>query len=448
MSAWPTVAGARAKAWLTFAPFLVLALLFAGTDWFAMRHVSQLRAAAAGAEDTMLTDIELVWRMQRDLERIKLLADRHVFERESGPMALLENEMARVRLDYDDAVAQYGSKPFLPGEHAPWKVLEAAVGDLHSRLDAALSLSRLNEDVAARRSLQDLESDWARADDTLRSLARIKGQAARESTARVQALQQSWTSTLQSLALAGFALSLGLGAAVTRGLQRRNRRLEDDNRELDAFAARVAHDLKGPLSPATLAVSQLSLQPASPELTRSLSILKRAFDRMSAIIEDLLTLSRARALGPHAVCDAVAATEPLRDELTSRASTANVSVIIDVQPATLRCTEGLFRQVVWNLADNAMKYGRTDVGLRVEIRGRAADHRYDLSVRDNGIGLSPEEATKVFEPFYRGAGGRCEPGTGLGLSIVKRAVEASGGRVWVTSELGRGSTFVARLPLA
>jgi signal transduction histidine kinase len=113
----------------------------------------------------------------------------------------------------------------------------------------------------------------------------------------------------------------------------------------------------------------------------------------------------------------------------------------------VHCSEGLLRQVVWNLTDNAMKYRRGGVTLRIEISGRSLDHRYDLSVRDNGVGLSPDETARVFDPFYRGAGSKGEPGTGLGLSIVKRAVEASGGTVWVTSEPGNGSTFVARLPL-
>jgi signal transduction histidine kinase len=166
---------------------------------------------------------------------------------------------------------------------------------------------------------------------------------------------------------------------------------------------------------------------------------------MSGIIEDLLALSRMREAQPVA-CDPVMVAEQLREELASHADGSGVSLVIDVQPARVRCSNGLLRQVVWNLADNAMKYRRAGVPSRVEIRGHPTDHVYELSVRDNGVGISPNEADKVFEPFYRGATG--QPGTGLGLSIVKRAVEANGGSVSVTSELGSGSRFVARLPLA
>jgi signal transduction histidine kinase len=426
----------------------VLALLFAGTDWLAMRRVSRLRAEASQLEETMLVDLDLVWRMQRDLDHIKLLLDRHVFERERAAMAILEGEMARARENYDAAVAEYESKPLLPGERAPWQALRAAVADIGPRLETALERSRMDDDAGAFRAIAQLEGDWDRADSSLLSLANVNRRAAWEGKARVLDLQRLWTTSLQGLALAGVALSLILGAAVTRALQWRNGRLQADNRELDAFASRVAHDLKSPLATATLAISHVSrLSPAS-EAKKAVGRLQRAFERMNGIIEDLLALSRAQALNPNAVCDPLAAAEQLRDELATRASAANASVIIDVQPARVHCSEGLLRQVVWNLTDNAMKYRRGGVCLRIEISGRSLDHRYDLSVSDNGVGLSPDETGRVFDPFYRGAGSKGEPGTGLGLSIVKRAVEASGGTVWVTSEPGNGSTFVARLPLA
>jgi signal transduction histidine kinase len=438
----------REKARLAFVPFLALALLFAGTDWLTMRRVSQLRAEAVLVEERMLADIDLVRRMQRDLDRVKLLTDRHVFERESAAMEQIEGQIARARANYAAAVAEYESKPLLPAERAPLQSLKAAVAEVDPRVAAALEASRRNDDLAAYRVVAQLEGDWDAADHFLLALANVNREAAGEGQARVLALQGSWTSTLQALALTGVALSLVLGAFVTRGLQHRTHRLEDINRELDAFSARVAHDLRGPLATATLAASRLSTLSPSSEQQKPLGILRRAFGRMNAVIEDLLALSRAQVQDPDAVCNPMAAAEQLREDLASRASAADARLVIDVEPARVRCTEGLLRQVMWNLADNALKYRRPEVGLSIEIHGHPTDHRYDLSVQDNGAGLSPEEMDRVFDPFYRGAGSKGEPGTGLGLSIVKRAVEASGGTVCVISELGSGSTFVARLPLA
>jgi signal transduction histidine kinase len=261
--------------------------------------------------------------------------------------------------------------------------------------------------------------------------------------------------SLQALALAGVTLSATLGVATARVLQQRNAKLCDDadrleasNRELDAFAGRVAHDLRGPLTTATLAMSRLSRQPLAPDQAKAFETLQRSFGRMGDIIQDLLAISRVQASAPAAVCDPAAAAEQLREELAPRVEGSEVSLVIDVQPAMVRCSEGLLRQVMWNLTDNAMKYRRAEVRPHVEVCGRAADDRYELSVRDNGVGISPDETSKVFQPFYRSGAGQNAPGTGLGLSIVKRAVEANGGTISVTSEVGQGSMFVARLPLA
>jgi signal transduction histidine kinase len=101
--------------------------------------------------------------------------------------------------------------------------------------------------------------------------------------------------------------------------------------------------------------------------------------------------------------------------------------------------------LVANLADNAIKYARG--GGRVVIRAAAHSAKVRVEVEDDGPGLPPNLAERVFEPFVRGAG-REIPGLGLGLATVKRLAEAHGGRVGVRSEPGRGSTFWFELPRA
>jgi signal transduction histidine kinase len=118
---------------------------------------------------------------------------------------------------------------------------------------------------------------------------------------------------------------------------------------------------------------------------------------------------------------------------------------VDVQSAKVRCAEGFLRQVLFNLAENAIKYRNPEEPARVEIRGHGLADGYELSVQDNGLGMTPEEASRAFEPFYRSPRAAAAGGTGLGLSIVKRVVEASGGSVHVESKVGKGTTVVARL---
>jgi signal transduction histidine kinase len=444
-----TIAPTRGHALLfVFTPFALLAALFLVTDMLAMRRVAQLREAAELIEQDMLSDMDLLGRMRGDLDRLKLLADRHVLEKDGFGMARVEAEIAQTEADFAAASDSFGRLPMLPAERAPWQELTAAVAAVKPRLATVLDLSRTNDDERAYAALRDSEGDLDRADRSLRALVSVNREAATEGEARVAVLQTSATAGLQVLAVAGVGLSLLLGGAVIRTLHSRNQRLQAINRELDAFAGRVAHDLRAPLSTATLATARLSRQSPTSDQVKSLDALQRSFHRMTQLIEDLLAISRAQSSEPRGVCDPGHAAEDLREELGPRAMSDDVELLIRVEHAQVCCSEGLFRQVMWNLADNAMKYRRADAHPCVEICGRSTGDRYELSVRDNGVGIDPDEIGRVFDAFYRAAGGKGQPGTGLGLSIVKRAVEANGGTVSVTSTVGSGSMFVARLPLA
>jgi signal transduction histidine kinase len=439
---------------LLLVPFLLLAVLFVGTYGLAMRRVSQLHVEAETIANDMLADVELVSRMQRDLDRTKLLADQHVFETESAALAVLDAKIQQTEDDFDAASSSYEAMPMLPGEEITWLWLKDVVADIRPRLEKILALSRAGDDVAAHLDLVSLEGSFEQASRSLSALIDFNHRQAQENVARIASVQRSSTATMQALAIAGVALSVILGVAMARTIQVRNvrlrryaDRLEANNRDLDAFAGRVAHDLRGPLGTAALAATRLSTQSALPGQLKVVDILCRSLDRMRTIIDDLLAFSRSPG-GEDAVSDPAEAAEQLREELAPGLQGKDVSLSIDVHPATIHCGPGLLRQVLWNLADNAMKYRRAEVGLQVEVLGRAIDDRYELSVRDNGVGLSPSDARKVFEPFYRADPGARTTGTGLGLSIVRRVVEANGGSVSVASELGRGSQFVARLPLA
>jgi signal transduction histidine kinase len=438
-----------------FAPFAGIALLLASMGVVVAHRVSELRKTTEEVVDDAMTDVLLMGRMGHDIDHLRLLTDEHVFETSAEGMAALDARIAAAQADFAAAAGEFESMPLLPQEQAPWNELKASRARIEPRLASVLALSRKNEDEAARRELVGLEGDFTRAADDLRVLSELNTRSAKDAVPRVVALQRSSELYLALLASLGAGLAITVGLVVTRALEARERlmhcyaqRLEASNKDLDAFAGRVAHDLRAPLTTATLTTGWLSHHSPEGEHQKKLDALKRSFDRMDGIIQDLLVLSRIGPGGPTSLCDPAAAIEQLRDELTSRADRSSVSLTIDVQTASVHCSEGLFRQVMWNLAENAMKYRRNDVAPHVEICGRACGQIYELAVRDNGIGISREEARMVFEPFFRAHGGKGEPGTGLGLSIVKRAVEANGGKISVTSEPGSGSVFVAKLPLA
>src|SRR5262245_14871530 len=96
---------------------------------------------------------------------------------------------------------------------------------------------------------------------------------------------------------------------------------------------------------------------------------------------------------------------------------------VEVVPAKIRGSEGLLGQALWNLVENAVKYRRPDLAVRVEVTGWVQREFYELRVKDNGIGMTPDETTRAFDPLYRARRLGQVSGTGLGLSIVKRVIE-------------------------
>jgi signal transduction histidine kinase len=175
-------------------------------------------------------------------------------------------------------------------------------------------------------------------------------------------------------------------------------------------------------------------------------VLRRGITRMEFLIGDLLALSRIDA-EPRAISQTSAIEQILKEELAPQVKSLNGILRIQLEPAAVRCSEGLLRQVLWNITDNAMKYRRTEVQLEIEVEGHIVGNSYQFRISDNGSGMSPEAARHAFEPFFRAEAVRATPGTGLGLSIVKRVIDVSGGTVSVASEAGKGTTFVVHLPL-
>jgi two-component system phosphate regulon sensor histidine kinase PhoR len=229
------------------------------------------------------------------------------------------------------------------------------------------------------------------------------------------------------------------------------RRLENVRRD---FVANVSHELKTPIASIKGFVETL-LDGASEnpvDAKRFLRIVARQADRLNQIIEDLLSLSKIeqseqegnlpleeapiRAILDAAVadCQAAAAEREIRINVS-----CDESVVANINAR-------LLEQAVDNLLDNAIKY--SDPGEEVLITARAVAGEVLISVTDHGCGIDRDHLPRLFERFYRvdKARSRKLGGTGLGLAIVKHIVQAHGGKVFVQSTPGKGSTFTIHLP--
>lgn len=230
-------------------------------------------------------------------------------------------------------------------------------------------------------------------------------------------------------------------------------------RQLEAvrqeFVANVSHELRTPLSLIKSAAETLldGGKNDAAALTRFLEIIDKHANRLTLLIDDLLLLSTLESgriqlkLQPVPLRSAV---QDLLDDLAAKARGRNVTFENAVPPELVgRADPERLRQVLSNLLDNAIKYGRPEG--RIVLGGRAlAEGQVEIGVRDDGPGIPPDAKVRIFERFYRvdRARSREQGGTGLGLSIVKHVVQAHGGEVRVESEPGVGSEFFFTLPSA
>jgi signal transduction histidine kinase len=242
--------------------------------------------------------------------------------------------------------------------------------------------------------------------------------------------------------------------ARTRELQEANLRLETASQHKSQFLANMSHELRTPLN-AILGYTELILDGIYGGVTDRLEeILRRvqhSGQHLLGLINDVLDLSRIEAgelrlsLNDYSmgevVQSVVTAVEPLAAE---KELTLSVSVSPDLP--TGRGDERRIAQVLLNLVGNAIKF--TDTG-QVGMMVRASDSEYVVSVADTGPGIPPPDQKRIFEEFHQvdSSSTRSKGGTGLGLSIARRIVELHGGRIWVESEPGQGSTFSFTLPV-
>jgi two-component system phosphate regulon sensor histidine kinase PhoR len=231
----------------------------------------------------------------------------------------------------------------------------------------------------------------------------------------------------------------------------RLRQLESTRRE---FVANVSHELRTPLSLIKGSVETLLDGAASQPAIASkfLDIIDRHCDRLTFLIEDLLTLSRLES-GQLAInYDTV----PLRDHVSEvfddfhrKADDRGVKLFNDVPDGLhARADSDRLDQVLSNLIDNAIKYGRPGGTVRIEGREVPGGDLIEMAVADDGPGIPTEAAERVFERFYRvdTARSREQGGTGLGLSIVKHIIQAHGGEVRLETAPGKGAAFRFTLP--
>ncbi len=253
-----------------------------------------------------------------------------------------------------------------------------------------------------------------------------------------------------------------LAASISEKLHRREKQLAQANALLaeqdrikSQYVMRVAHDLIGPAAMITscLEVVTQGLAGSIPE--KAMDMVQRAQCRskfLGHLIKDLLSLSRIKAAKkiPKAEVELPRIISQVFEELQRHATEKNLTLEQKL-PAELPAIYGnaeAIHELLSNLLTNAVKY--TLVNGQVELSTSHTSDEVLVKVQDNGVGIPAEAQEHVFEEFYRADNVKAEAveGTGLGLAIVRRILDAHGGKIWVESEEGEGTTFSFTLPVA
>ena len=313
--------------------------------------------------------------------------------------------------------------------------------------------------VLVRKVTPEIVADWAQNDEQLRALRAAAPTSAIAVPLLAHDALLGVLTLLSTTASRGYEpADLGLAVEVARraALSIENSRLylaaRRAIRERDDVMGVVAHDLRNPLSAILMNAKELSLQTAkaAPGGRKPADAIERAATRMNRLIQDLLDITRldaghlviepARVPPAEVVADAVEAHKP-------HAVTAGCELRSDLVQglADVWAERDRLLQIFDNLIGNALKF--TEAGGQITVGARPRDGEILFWVADTGCGMTSEEVTHLFDRFWQ-ARKADRRGAGLGLAIVKGIVDAHGGRIWVESTPGRGSTFFFTLPIS
>src|SRR5262249_41608122 len=243
-------------------------------------------------------------------------------------------------------------------------------------------------------------------------------------------------------------------ARLFREIEQKSRELEAASRHKSEFLANMSHELRTPLN-AIIGFSEVLGERMFGELNEKqdeyLKDIHASGQHLLSLINDILDLSKIEAGRMELELSDFDLPMTIDNALTlvrDRAGRRGIALhtTVDERLGQVQADERKIRQVLLNLLSNAIKF--TPAGGRIHVEARSVNESIEVSVTDTGVGIAPEDQEAVFEEFRQvGTAEKKVEGTGLGLALSRKFIELHGGRIWVKSQVGQGSTFTFMVPV-
>jgi signal transduction histidine kinase len=424
--------------------FVLAAAAFLGATFYADTRLGRVVGLTHEVSENAMPSLAEIGVMRRALGDIHFRLEQQAEGDDVDP-AVLDASLRELQ----EARRKYESYPRFAGEEQLWAPAQSAIDSLPQVIAQIRSDARASSlETAQRRLDQTFVPAEAALSTALADVHRLNLELGTDAARRADRAWRRARMVSFALDFACVLLTAGLAVLAFESVRRRLASEARRANELDAFAARVAHDIRGPLTPPLFALKQLAaeLDAESPHrvmVDRGL----RGLQHAEALVADLLMFARAAAApDPKASASLRDVMTGAVQDLESVASSARVQLEVGSLPAaTIRCSPGVLASIVGNLVGNAIKHMPANAKARVvSIRARETDGRVSVEIADTGAGVPEQERDCIFEPYVRGAS--CCPGVGLGLATAKRLVVAHGGKIGVRPRCCGGSVFWFELP--
>jgi two-component system, OmpR family, sensor kinase len=439
------------------AGFVFVVCLLAAVSGFTLYAEIRTNEKVDALVSHALERHELIGRIRVDALNLEGAVADHI-RGSDAERAQADEQMAQTLDDIRTASQEY-TQALPEGERELWKQFNTTCKALALQVHTAVNYSNRKLAEQARQHLvEKIRPVIQRVDELANQLSEKNAEETQQLLRNLEELRFNTTLAGTLVALIAVVLALLVGWSVSALVQRQEltiheqmAELDSRNRELDAFASRVAHDLVSPLAPLKgyLTLIRRSDSVADPQVIEMLSLAEASAGRMAELIEALLRFCRAGIRSESGVSDLDTAVSTILLELSQTAANQGVRLerLLD-GPVSVACSAQLLQSIAQNVLSNAVKYTAGRPEPKVVVRVGKERNEAVLEVTDNGSGMSESSQKALFQPFFRAPEARGLPGHGLGMATTKRLVEAHGGSILVRSQLSIGTQVFVRLPLS